>query len=104
MRLLLIEDDPTVTKSIELMLRSEDIDVQTTEMGQDGLDLGSVFLYDLILLDLNLPDMSGFDVLRSLRLGRIKTPVLILSGLSDIEHKVKGLASEQMTISRIPIG
>src|SRR3954463_1010462 len=91
MRLLLIEDDPTVTKSIELMLRSEDIDVQTTEMGQDGLDLGSVFLYDLILLDLNLPDMSGFDVLRSLRLGRIKTPVLILSGLSDIEHKVKGL-------------
>jgi two-component system, cell cycle response regulator CtrA len=91
MRLLLIEDDPTVTKSIELMLRSEDIDVQTTEMGQDGLDLGSVFLCDLILLDLNLPDMSGFDVLRSLRLGRIKTPVLILSGLSDIEHKVKGL-------------
>ena len=73
------------------MLRSEDIDVQTTELGQDGLDLGSVFLCDLILLDLNLPDMSGFDVLRSLRLGRIKTPVLILSGLSDIEHKVKGL-------------
>src|SRR5215216_3353844 len=86
MRLLLIEDDPTVAESIELMLRSEDIDLQTTEMGQDGLDLGSVFLYDLILLD-----MSGFDVLRSLRLGRIKTPVLILSGLSDIEHKVKGL-------------
>ena len=80
MRLLLIEDDPTVTKSIELMLKCEDIDVQTTELGQDGLDLGSVFLYDLILLDLNLPDMSGFDVLRSLRLGKIKTPVLILSG------------------------
>ena len=91
MRLLLIEDDPTVTKSIELMLKCEDIDVQTTELGQDGLDLGSVFLYDLILLDLNLPDMSGFDVLRSLRLGKIKTPVLILSGLNGIEQKVKGL-------------
>ena len=51
---------------------------QTTELGQDGLDLGSVFLYDLILLDLNLPDMSGFDVLRSLRLGRIKTPVVVI--------------------------
>ena len=91
MRLLLIEDDPSVTKSIELMLTSEDMEVQTTELGQDGLDLGSVFLYDLILLDLNLPDMSGFDVLRSLRLGKIKTPVLILSGLNSIEQKVKGL-------------
>jgi two-component system, cell cycle response regulator CtrA len=91
MRLLLIEDDPTVAETIELMLRCEDIDVQTTELGQDGLDLGSVFLYDLILLDLNLPDMSGFDVLRSLRLGKIKTPVLILSGLNGIEQKVKGL-------------
>ena len=91
MRLLLIEDDPTVTKGIELMLTSEDIEVQTTELGQDGLDLGRVFLYDLILLDLNLPDMSGYEVLRSLRLGNIKTPVLILSGLDGTEHKVKGL-------------
>src|SRR5829696_2382014 len=94
MRLLLIEDDPTVTKGIELMLTSEDIEVQTTELGQDGLDLGSVFLYDLILLDLNLPDMSGYEVLRSLRLGNIKTPVLILSGLDGTEHKVKGLGPE----------
>src|SRR5215207_4222486 len=91
MRLLLIEDEPTVAKSIELMLKREDIDVQTTELGQDGLDLGSVFFYDLILLDLNLPDMSGYDVLRSLRLGKITTPVLILSGLNGIEDKVKGL-------------
>ena len=91
MRLLLIEDDPTIAKSIELMLKCEDFDVQTTELGQDGLDLGSVFFYDLILLDLNLPDMSGYDVLRSLRLGKITTPVLILSGLNGIEDKVKGL-------------
>ena len=80
MRILVIEDDPTVAESIELMVRSEGMEAQATDLGQDGLDLGSVFLYDLILLDLNLPDMSGFDVLRSLRLGKIKTPVLILSG------------------------
>ena len=91
MRILVIEDDPTVAESIELMVRSEGMEAQATDLGQDGLDLGSVFLYDLILLDLNLPGMSGFDVLRSLRLGKIKTPVLILSGLNGTEHKVKGL-------------
>src|SRR3954466_13721243 len=93
MRLLLIEDDPAVTESIELVLRSEDIHVETTELGQDGLDLGSVFFYDIILLDLNLPDMSGYDVLRSLRLSKVRTPVLVLSGLGGIEEKVKGLVS-----------
>src|SRR3954467_13431761 len=91
MRLLLIEDDPTVAESIELVLRSEDIHVETTELGQDGLDLGSVFFYDLIVLDLNLPDMSGYDVLRSLRLAKINTPVIILSGFDGIEQKAKGL-------------
>src|SRR5215216_7751287 len=90
MRLLLIEDDSTVAESIELVLKSEDIQVERTELGQDGLDLGSVFFYDLIILDLNLPDMSGYDVLRSLRLAKIDTPVLILSGLNGIEQKVKG--------------
>ena len=58
------------------MVRSEGMEAQTTDLGQDGLDLGSVFLYDLILLDLNLPDMSGFDVLRSLRLGKSRRPCL----------------------------
>ena len=91
MRLLLIEDDPAVAESIELMLKYEGIKVQKTELGQDGLDLGSVFFYDLILLDLTLPDISGYDVLRSLRTSRIKTPVLILSGLNGVEHKVKAL-------------
>src|SRR5215204_6119904 len=91
MRLLVIEDDPTVAESIELMVRSEGMEAQTTDLGQDGLDLGSVFLYDIILLDLNLPDMSGYDVLRSLRFGKVKTPVLILSGYAGIEDKVRAL-------------
>jgi two-component system, cell cycle response regulator CtrA len=91
MRLLLIEDDPTVAQSIEVILKSRDIELQMTELGREGIDLGSVFLYDLIILDLNLRDMSGYDVLRSLRLDKIKTPVLILSGLNGIEDKVKGL-------------
>src|SRR5918995_1218153 len=91
MRLLLIEDDLAVAQSVELMLRAEDFQVETTALGKDGLDLVKVNEYDIVLLDLNLPDMSGYDVLRALRINRVKTPILILSGLNGIDDKVKGL-------------
>jgi two-component system cell cycle response regulator CtrA len=91
MRALLIEDDSAMAQSIELMLKSENFNVYTTELGGEGSDLGQLYNYDIILLDLNLPDMSGFEVLRSLRISNVKTPVLVLSGLASIEHKVKSL-------------
>jgi two-component system, cell cycle response regulator CtrA len=91
MRILLIEDDPVITGSIELMLRSENFHVRAVALGEDGVHLGKLNEHDLILLDLNLPDMSGYDVLRSLRTAMVKTPTLILSGLASVESKVKGL-------------
>src|ERR1700753_1200020 len=91
MRVLLIEDDSATAQSIELMLKSESFNVYTTDLGEEGIDLGKIYDYDIILLDLNLPDMSGFDVLRKLRVSRVKTPILILSGLAGIEDKTKGL-------------
>jgi two-component system, cell cycle response regulator CtrA len=100
MRVLLIEDDSSIAQSIELMLKSESFNVYTTDLGEEGVDLGRLYDYDIILLDLNLPDMSGFEVLRSLRISKVRTPILILSGLASIEHKVKGLgfgADDYMT-------
>jgi two-component system cell cycle response regulator CtrA len=100
MRVLLIEDDSSIAQSIELMLKSESFNVYTTDLGEEGVDLGRLYDYDIILLDLNLPDMSGFEVLRSLRVSKVRTPILILSGLASIEHKVKGLgfgADDYMT-------
>src|ERR1700712_3315700 len=91
MRVLLIEDDSAVAQSIELMLKSESFNVYTTDLGEEGVDLGKLYDYDIILLDLNLPDMSGYEVLKQLRVSKIKTPILILSGLAGIEDKVKGL-------------
>ena len=91
MRVLLIEDDASVSRSIELMLGSEKFNVYTTDLGEEGVDLGKLYDYDIILLDLNLPDMSGYEVLRTLRVAKVRTPVLILSGLAGIEDKVKGL-------------
>jgi two-component system, cell cycle response regulator CtrA len=89
MRVLLIEDDASTAQSIELMLKG--FNVYTTDLGEEGVDLGKLYDNDIILLDLNLPDMSGFEVLRSLRVAKVKTPILILSGLAGIEDKVKGL-------------
>jgi two-component system cell cycle response regulator CtrA len=100
MRVLLIEDDSATAQSIELMLKSESFNVYTTDLGEEGIDLGKIYDYDIILLDLNLPDMSGFEVLRSLRVSKVKAPILILTGLASIEDKVRGLgfgADDYMT-------
>jgi two-component system, cell cycle response regulator CtrA len=100
MRILLIEDDSATAQSIELMLKSESFNLYTTDLGEEGVDLGKIYDYDIILLDLNLPDVSGFDVLRKLRVSKVKSPVLILSGLAAIEDKIKGLgysADDYMT-------
>jgi two-component system cell cycle response regulator CtrA len=100
MRVLLIEDDSATAQSIELVLKSESFTVYSTDLGEDGIDLGKIYDYDIILLDLNLPDMSGFEVLRKLRISKVTTPILILSGLAAIEDKIKGLgfgADDYMT-------
>ena len=89
MRILLIEDDSGTARSIELMLNSESFNVYTTDLGEEGVDLGKIYDYDIIILDLNLPDMSGFEVLRSLRVSKVKTPILVLTGLATIEDKVR---------------
>ncbi|HEV2559272.1 MAG TPA: response regulator transcription factor [Microvirga sp.] len=91
MRVLLIEDDASVAQSIELMLRPPAFQVTVTDLGERGIDLGRLPDYDIILLDLNLPDMSGHEVLRLLRGARVTTPVLILSGMNGVEDKVRGL-------------
>lgn len=90
MRVLLVEDDPTTSKSIDMMLTHANLNVYTTSFGEEGIDLAKLYDYDLILLDLNLPDMNGHEVLRQLRLARIETPILILSGSDDTESKIKG--------------
>ena len=100
MRVLIIEDDIAMAQSIELMLKSESFNVYKTDLGEEGIDLGKIYDYDIILLDLNLPDMSGLEVLRSLRVSKVKTPILILTGLAGIEDKVRGLgfgADDYMT-------
>jgi two-component system cell cycle response regulator CtrA len=91
MRVLLVEDDSATAQSIEMMLRSESYVCDTTDMGEDGLEIGKLYDYDIIVLDLMLPDIDGYEVLRRLRAARVQTPILILSGLSGLDDKIKGL-------------
>ncbi len=91
MRILLVEDDSSTAKSIELMLKTESFVVDSTDLGEDGLEIGKLYDYDLIILDLMLPDIDGYEVLRRLRSARVTTPVLILSALTEPDSKVKGL-------------
>jgi len=91
MRVLLIEDDVTTAAKIEVMLQNEGIVCDVADLGEDGLQQGKLYDYDIIVLDLLLPDMDGYEVLRRLRAAKVRTPILILSGLDALNDKVKGL-------------
>ena len=91
MRVLIVEDDEQTAASIRMMLINENFICDTTDLGEDGLEIGKIYDYDIILLDLMLPDIDGYEVLRRLRAARVRTPILILSGLAELDHKIKGL-------------
>ena len=91
MRILLVEDDPGLAKSLKMICESEGFQVEQTDLGEDAVDMAKVYDYDIILLDLGLPDMEGFEVLKQIRNARNNTPVLILSGHTEVENRVKGL-------------
>jgi two-component system, cell cycle response regulator CtrA len=91
MRALVVEDDASAWRGLELSLKSARIIADQTDMGEEALDLARRYDYDIILLDLKLPDMEGADVIRRLRAARIDTPVLVLSGSSKPETKAQAL-------------
>ncbi len=74
MRVLLVEDDAQTAASIKMLLINENFICDTTDLGEDGLEIGKLYDYDIILLDLMLPDIDGYEVLRRLRAARVRTP------------------------------
>ena len=91
MRVLVVEDDAAMARVIDKMLRGPGYSIHATKLGEEAIELGKLYDYDIILLDVKLPDVSGFEVLRRLRNARVETPVLILSGLGDTQNKIEGL-------------
>lgn len=93
MRILQIEDDAVTAMSVEMMLRAEGFTVFTTDLGEEGADLAKREDYDAITLDLTLPDMGGLEVLRMLRAAKVATPVMVVTGQTDVALKVKAFAA-----------
>jgi two-component system cell cycle response regulator CtrA len=90
MRVLLVEDDLTTSRAVTMMLRGIGAIVDQTDTGEEALELVRHYDYDIVVLDLLLPDMEGYEVVRRMRGARLETPVLILSGLARPQAKVKG--------------
>jgi len=91
MKILLVEDEKFIAKPVEQILRKNNYNVDLAFDGEEGLYLGLSGSYDLILLDIMMPKLDGFEVLRELRKQGIKTPVLMLTARNQIEDKIKGL-------------
>jgi two-component system cell cycle response regulator CtrA len=91
MRVLLIEDDTSMAKSVEALLKKEGLSVDSTSFGQYGLEVGKIYDYDGIVLDLMLPDIDGIEVIKKLRTASVRTPIIVLSGLSECKNKVNCL-------------
>ena len=92
MHILLVEDDPVTAAKVEFLLQREDFICDATASGRVAVNQGKLYEYDIIILDLMLPDMSGYEVLQELRAAGVRTPVLILSGLGEVDDKIKGLS------------
>lgn len=93
MRVLIIEDDKIAASAVELFLKSDGFHTHAETLGEEALEVAKHYEYDAVLLDLNLPDMSGLELLRKLRVNKVNTPVLVLSGMADIETKIRCLSA-----------
>ena len=91
MNVLLVEDEPRVADFIDRGLRAENHGVTVASSGSEGVDLAKSGEFDVIVLDLMLPDMHGYDVCQRLRLQGDHTPILMLTAMDALEDKIKGL-------------
>lgn len=91
MRVLLIEDDTGTAEAISGCLRADGSICDSLHLGEEALEISRLYEYDIIILDLLLPDIDGHELLKKLRMARIRTPVLILSGMQDVGDRVKAL-------------
>jgi DNA-binding response OmpR family regulator len=91
MKILVVEDEPDIQLGLKYNLQNEGYEVETAGNGREGLEKASEDLFNLIILDVQLPEISGFDICRKLREHNVQTPIIMLTGKTDTFDKVLGL-------------
>ena len=92
MRILLVEDDAQAAQSIEMMLDALGHSCDAAACGEDGVNLATQQAYDIILLDVMLPEMDGYEVFQRLKAAKVEAPVLLQSGLVERDRAIEGLS------------
>lgn len=91
MKVLMVEDEIKLAKAVKFLLKEQNITCETVANGKAGLDLAYENSYDVIILDVMLPEMNGFEILKELRASKCETPIIMLTAKNMTEDKVKGL-------------
>ena len=104
MKLLLAEDEKRMNRALCEILRQEGYDVTSVENGEDALYEIEGGLYDLIVLDVMMPGMNGFDVAKSARRAGIRTPILMLTAKSELDDKVEGMVDQAVDFLKDTFG
>lgn len=90
MRILVVEDSYSLADTLQTALKNENYIVDAVFDGSDGYEYGRTGIYDIIILDLMLPKMDGYQVIKKLKDEKVYTPILILSAKSELDDKIKG--------------
>ena len=91
MKILIIEDERLLADSLRALLESKGFEVETAFDGETGEEYAELGIYDLLILDVMMPGMDGYEVARKVRAGRCNTPILMLTARSGLEDRVEGL-------------
>jgi two component response regulator len=103
MRILLVEDEKILSKSIKMILERAEYEVDTAYDGEEALAYAKTAIYDLMILDVMMPKLNGYQVARQLRKEKNGLPILMLTAKSQLEDRIEGLEGVLTTISPSPL-
>lgn len=91
MKILIIEDDKLLAESLQTLLELKGFDVEVVYDGEDGAEYAETGIYDLLIMDVMMPKLNGYQVARQVRTRRVTTPILMLTAKGEVQDRIEGL-------------